>query len=142
MSRSSAHARSGKAQAKKARRNKRQAKRDANWIPDAALDDIVDGVDLVEDLESFDGQITRRGWVFDEEESDDEILIWFYPPSGSKVAEGLAPVTGISLHADEDADVVHVVLVGTADDRPTPYQEFFERLDSIEDYRCGESTTP
>lgn len=123
--------------AKKARRNKRRAKREANWLPDAVLDEISDGVELVEDLESFDKQITDRGWVFDEEESDDEILIWFYPPSGSRVAEGLAPVTGISLHAEEDADVVHVVLVGTADDRPTPYQEFFERIDSIEDYRFG-----
>ena len=128
--------------AKKARRNKRRAKRDANWIPDAALDDISDGVELVEDLESFDAQMTSRGWLFDEDESDDEILIWFYPLSGSKVADGLAPVTAISLHAVEDADVVHVVLVGTADDRPLPYQEFFERIDEIEDYRSGDSTTP
>jgi hypothetical protein len=131
-----------RSEAKKARRNKRRAKQTANWLPDAVLDEIAEGIDLVEDLESFDKQITGRGWVFDEEESDDEILIWFYPPSGSKVAEGLAPVTGIALHAEEDADVVHVVLVGTADDRPTPYQEFFELIDSIEDYRCGDSTTP
>ena len=125
-------------EAKKARRNKRRAKRDANWLPDTVLDEVAEGVDLVEDLESFDSQITARGWVFDEDESDDEILIWFYPPSGSKVADGLAPVTGISLHAAEDADVVHVVLVGTADDRPAPYQQFFERIDAIEDYRFGD----
>jgi len=131
-----------RSESKKARRNKRRAKRDVNWLPDAALDEVVEGVDLVEDLESFDAQITARGWVFDEEESDGEILIWFYPPSGAKVAEGLAPVTGISLNAEEDADVVHVVLVGTADDRPTPYQQFFDRIDAIEDYRSGDSTTP
>ena len=106
------------------------------------LDDISEGVDLVEDLETFDNEIIGRGWVFDEDESDDEFLIWFYPPSGSDVAEGLAPVTGISLHAAEDADIVHVVLVGTAEDRPIPQQEFFERIDGIEAYRSGDSTTP
>lgn len=131
-----------RADAKKARRNKRRAKRDANWIPGAVLDDISEGVDLVEDLETFDNEIIGRGWVFDEDESDDEFLIWFYPPSGSDVAEGLAPVTGISLHAAEDADIVHVVLVGTAEDRPIPQQEFFERIDGIEAYRSGDSTTP
>ena len=131
-----------RADAKKARRNKRRAKRDANLIPGAVLDDISEGVDLVEDLETFDNEIIGRGWVFDEDESDDEFLIWFYPPSGSDVAEGLAPVTGISLHAAEDADIVHVVLVGTAEDRPIPQQEFFERIDGIEAYRSGDSTTP
>ncbi len=43
-----------RADAKKARRNKRRAKRDANWIPDTVLDGIVDDVELAEDLESFD----------------------------------------------------------------------------------------
>jgi hypothetical protein len=133
---------SRKSDAKKARRAKRQASRDSNWIPDSVLDGVAEGVDLVEDLESFDSEITGRGWVFDEDESDDEFLIWYYPPSGSDVAEGLAPVTGISLHADEDADVVHVVLVGTADDLPIAQQDFFERLDAIEAYRSGDSTTP
>ena len=133
---------SRKSDAKKARRAKRQASKGANWIPDAVLDNVSEGVDLVEDLETFDDEIIGRGWVFDEDESDDEFLIWFYPPSGCNVAEGLAPVTGISLHAVEDADIVHVVLVGTADDRPIPQQEFFERIDGIEAYRSGDSTTP
>jgi hypothetical protein len=130
------------AEAKKARRNKRRAKRDVNWIPDSVLDDIVDDVELVEGLESFDGRITERGWTFDEEQSDEEFVIWFYPPSGAEVGKGLEPVTTIWMHVAEDAEVVHTILVGTADDRPMTPDEFFGRIDAIEAYRYGDSTTP
>jgi hypothetical protein len=130
------------AEAKKARRNKRRAKRDVNWIPDSVLDDIVDDVELVEDLESFDTRITQRGWTFDEEQSDEEFVIWFYPPSGAEVGKGLEPVTTIWMHVAEDAEVVHTILVGTADDQPMTPDEFFGRIDAIEAYRSGDSTTP
>lgn len=131
-----------RADAKKARRNKRRAKRDANWIPDAVLDGIVDDAELVEGLESFDTRITERGWTFDDDQSDDEFVIWFYPPSGTEVGEGLEPVTTISMRASEDAEYVHVVRVGTARDEPMTPDEFFERADEIEAYRSGDSTTP
>ncbi|RDH74752.1 hypothetical protein DVS77_30525 [Mycolicibacterium moriokaense] len=134
--------RSNRAESKKARRNKRRAKRNANWIPDSVLDGIVDDVELVEDLESFDARITERGWAFDDEQSDDDFVIWFYPPSGTEVAEGFEPVTTIWLHAAEGAETVHVVLVGTAGDRPMTQDGFFERIDAIEAYRSGDSTTP
>jgi hypothetical protein len=134
--------RSGKAEAKKARRDRRRAKRNANWIPDSVLDGIVDDVELVEDLESFDARITERGWAFDDEQSDDDFVIWFFPPSGTEVADGLEPVTTVWLHAAEDAEIVHLVLVGTADDRPMTPDGFFERIDAIEAYRCGDSITP
>jgi hypothetical protein len=130
------------AEAKKARRNKRRAKRDVNWIPDSVLDDIVDDVELVEDLESFDARITERGWTFDEEQSDEEFVIWFYPPSGAEVGKGLEPVTTIWMHVAEEAEVVHTILVGTADDQPMTPDEFFGRIDAIEAYRSGGSTTP
>lgn len=131
-----------KAESKKARRNKRRAKRDVNWVPDTVLDGIVDGVELVEGLESFDARITERGWAFDDEQSDDEFVIWFYPPSGAEVVDGFEPVTTIWMHVAEDAELVHVIPVGTAADQPMTPDEFFERIDAIEAYRSGDSTTP
>jgi hypothetical protein len=131
-----------KAESKKARRSKRRAKRDANWIPDTVLDGIVDDVELVEGLESFDARITERGWAFDDDQSDEEFLIWFYPPSGAEVGDGFEPVTTIWMHVAEDAELVHVIPVGTAADQPMTPDEFFERIDAIEAYRSGDSTTP
>jgi hypothetical protein len=131
-----------RADSKKARRNKRRAKRDANWIPDTVLDGIVDDVELVEDLESFDTRITERGWTFDDEQSDEEFVIWFYPPSGAEVDEGVEPVTTIWMHVAENAEFVHLISVGTATDQPMTPDEFFERIDAIEAYRSGDSTTP
>jgi hypothetical protein len=128
--------------AKKARRDKRRAARDANWIPEDVLDDIVDGVDLVEDLERFDARITERGWTFDDEQSDQQFAIWFYPPSGAEVGDGMEPVTTIWLFAPENAELVHLVRVGTAEDVQLSPDEFFERIDAIEAYRSGDSTTP
>jgi hypothetical protein len=137
-----ARARSRKAEAKKARRNKRRAARDANWIPDEVLDEIVDEVELVEGVESFDARIVEHGWVFDDDQSDEEFVIWFYPPSGTEVGEGLEPVTTIWMHVVENAELVHVVRVGTAHDTVMTPDEFFERIDEIESYRSGDSTTP
>jgi hypothetical protein len=131
-----------RADAKKARRSKRRAKRDANWVPETVLDAIVDDVELVEGLESFDAQIVERGWTFDDDQSDEEFVIWFYPPSGAEVGDGFEPVTTIWMHVTENAEFVHVVLVGTSGDlRMTP-EEFFERIEGIEAYRSGDSTTP
>jgi hypothetical protein len=131
-----------KAESKKARRTKRRAKRDVNWIPDTVLDGIVDGVELVEGLESFDARITERGWAFDDDQSDEEFVIWFYPPSGAEVGDGFEPVTTIWMHVAEDAELVHVIPVGTAADQPMTPDEFFERIGAIEAYRSGDSTTP
>ncbi len=133
---------SRKTEAKRARRDKRRATRDANWIPDPVLEEMVDGVELVEDLESFDTRITERGWTFDDDQSDEEFVIWFYPPSGAKVGDGFEPVTTIWMHVAENAEFVHVILVGTAGDERMAPDEFFERIDAIEAYRSGDSTTP
>jgi hypothetical protein len=133
---------SRRTEAKRARRDKRRATRDVNWIPDTALEEIVDGVELVEDLESFDARILQRGWAFDDDQSDEEFVIWYYPPSGAEVGEDVEPVTTIWMHVAENAEFVHVVLVGTAGDQRMEPDEFFERIDAIEAYRSGDSTTP
>jgi hypothetical protein len=133
---------SRRSDAKRARRDKRRATRDVNWIPDAVLEEMVDDVELVEDLETFDARITQRGWTFDEDQSDEEFVIWFYPPSGAVVGEGVEPVTTIWMHVTENAEFVHVILVGTADDRQMTPDDFFEKIDAIEAYRSGDSTTP
>jgi hypothetical protein len=106
------------------------------------LDEIVEDVELVEDLESFDARITQRGWTFDDDQSDEEFVIWFYPPSGAEVGDGVEPVTTIWMHVAENAEFVHVIPVGTADDEPMTPEAFFERIDAIEAYRSGDSTTP
>jgi hypothetical protein len=133
---------SKRAEAKKARRSKRRATRDANWIPDTVLDEIVGDVELVGGLERFDARITERGWAFDDDQSDEEFVIWFYPPSGAEVGDGLEPVTTIWMHVDENAEFVHLILVGSADDQRMTPDEFFERIDAVEAYRSGDSTTP
>ena len=133
---------SRKTDAKRARRDKRRASRDLNWIPETVLDEISDDVELVEGLESFDTRIVERGWAFDDDQSDEEFVIWFYPPSGTEVGDGLEPVTTIWMHVTENAEFVHVVLVGTADDQRLTPDEFFARIDAIERYRSGDSTTP
>ena len=75
-----------RAHAKKARRNKRRAARDARWLPATVLDGLSDDIELAAALEQFDERITERGWAFDEELSDDESALWYYPPSAAEVA--------------------------------------------------------
>jgi hypothetical protein len=128
--------------AKKARREKRRATRDDNWIPEGLLDELAEDVVLVEELERFDARITERGWTFDDEQSDEEFAIWFYPPSGAKVGDGLEPVTTVWMYAPENAELVHLIRVGSAGDVQLSPDEFFERLAEIEAYRSGDSTTP
>jgi hypothetical protein len=77
--------------------------------------------------------------VFDEELSDDESALWYFIPSTAEVADDgeVVPVTTIVM-ASDDADVVHVVFVGTSDDYQFGLDELFEKLDVIEGYRMGE----
>jgi hypothetical protein len=122
---------------KKARRNKRRAVREANWLPDTVMDDLVTTqAAIATDLEAFDQRITERGWTFDEDESDEDIVFWLYEPSGTDIDEDeVAPVTTIWMSADEDAEIVHVMLAGTADDYQFELDELFDHLDVIEAYR-------
>ena len=125
---------SRKTEAKKARRNKRQATREGSWPPDNVMDDLVaTQAAIATDLEAFDQRITERGWTFDEEESDEDLVFWLYEASGTDVDEDeVAPVTTIWMSADEDAEIVHLMLAGTAEDGEFTPEQFFEHLDMIE----------
>jgi hypothetical protein len=138
--RTPAHARSKKTEAKKARRNKRRAGQSGNWLPDDVLDDLVTThAAIATSLEAFDARITQRGWAFDEGESDEDFVFWFYQPSGIEVDDdALAPVTTVWMSAAEDAEIVHLMLTGTADAYEFTAAEFFEHLDAIEAYRAGD----
>jgi len=129
---------SRKSQAKQARRKKRQAAQNSRWIPETVLDELADDIELAAVLEQLDARITERGWVFDEELSDEESALWYFIPSTAEVRndEDVVPVTTIAM-TSEEADVVHVVFVGTADDYQFGLDELFENLDVIEDYRMG-----
>lgn len=129
---------SRKSQAKQARRNKRRAARDARWLPDTVLDGLSEDIEIAAVLERFDERITERGWVFDEEASDEESALWAYPPSASTVdGDDLAGATTIVMTADDGSQIVHVVFVGTADDYQFDLEELFDNLDAIEAYRVG-----
>lgn len=129
---------SRKSQAKQARRKKRQAAQNSRWIPETVLDELSDEIELAAVLERLDQRITERGWVFDDELSDEESALWYFIPSTAKVGEDgdVVPVTTIAM-TPEEADVVHVVFVGTADDYQFGLDELFENLDVIEGYRLG-----
>ena len=139
--RSPAHARSKKAEAKKARRNKRRGSQSANWLPDAVLGELVDSqAEIAAELELFDERITKRGWDFDDELSDDELAIWYFALSQAEIDdESIQAVTGICLTAADDAEIVHLMFVGTVDAiRLTP-DKLFKNIDAIEAYRVGEA---
>lgn len=126
--------------AKKARRNKRRAARASNWLPDNVLDELVTTqAAITVDLEAFDQRITARGWIFDEDESDEDFVFWFYEPSGTDVDEDeAAPVTTIWMSSEENAEIVHLMLAGTVADSEFTPEAFFEHVDAIEAYRVGD----
>lgn len=130
---------SKRSDAKKARRRKRQAARNERWVPDNVMDSLTEETTTAAVLEAFDARITERGWVFDDELSDEESALWFYPPSEADVPdEDLVSVTTVVLTADDAADVAHVVFVGTADDYQFNFEELFECLGVVEAYRLGD----
>ncbi|BBY44546.1 hypothetical protein [Mycolicibacterium celeriflavum] len=130
---------SRRSDAKKARRRKRQVARNERWVPDGVMHALTDQTATAAVLEAFDARITERGWVFDDELSDEESALWFYPPSHADVPdEDLVNVTTIVLTADDVADVVHVVFVGTADDYQFDFEELFDSVEVIEAYRLGD----
>jgi hypothetical protein len=132
---------SRRTEAKKARRNKRRATREVSWLPDNQLEELVTTqASIATDLEAFDQRITERGWTFDEDESDEDFVFWFYEPSATHVdADDVAPATTAWMSADEDAEIVHVMLAGATDSSEFTPDEFFERIDAIEAYRAGDS---
>ncbi|HYR12997.1 MAG TPA: hypothetical protein VEQ67_02100 [Mycobacterium sp.] len=126
-------------EAKKARRQKRRAVRDARWIPEPVLDDVVDNLELADVLERFDELVAQRGWVFSEEFSDEESALWFWPPSlVEATGDEVTPVTTIVMFADDDAEIAHVMFVGTKDGYEFTIDELLDHLDLIEVYRVDD----
>ena len=131
---------SRRTQAKQARRNKRRAARDDRWIPDSVLDGLSDDIELAAVLERFNEKVTERGWVFEDELSDDESALWSFPPSATDIPDDdVVSVTTIVTTAEDGDDVLHVVFVGTADDYQFELDELLDSLDVVEAYRLGET---
>jgi hypothetical protein len=126
---------SRRTEAKKARRDKRRAARDANWVPEEVLDEVVDNFELADVLEAFDTLVTQRGWTFDDENSDERGVAWFYEPSYHDDFDG--PATTIWIH-ESDSDWVYLLLVGTTDGYRFEPEALLEHLDTIEAYRYGD----
>jgi hypothetical protein len=131
---------SRRTEAKKARRTKRRAAKDASWIPDAVLDEVTENVEQAEVLEHFDELVTQRGWMFSDEFSDDNSALWFYPPSMVETTgDEVSPVTTIVMFADDDAEIARVMFVGTNDGYPFAIDGLLDHLDKIEAYRLGDA---
>lgn len=118
--------------AKKARRKRRLSARNDGWLPEDVHADVR-GVTRIAH------EIIPRGWEFDREFPTDEIVTWFYPPSGTVIDdESVEPVTRIWL---TDPQEPHVILVGSgegAGDIALSVEQLLARLDAIESHRLGE----
>jgi len=140
--------------AKKARRKKRQAGRDARWIPDQVMETIV-GDDFDDELgqavETFDQWLVSRGWTFDSEYSTETLLSWYYSPSAAAEVDDdqVEPVTRIWITvagaADDFPDGVTAVLVGTGGGQGALYtvapEALLAQIEAVEAYRPG-ATVP
>jgi len=123
-------------EAKKARRQKRRAVRDARWIPEPVLDDVVDNLELADVLERFDELVTQRGWIYDDENSDERGAAWVYEPLAS--ANGAGPPTTIWISAEDNGEFVYLLLTGTTEGYRFEPDALLEHLDAIEAYRDGD----
>lgn len=132
---------SRRSEQKKARRNKRRAANNATWLPDNVIEELVSTqAAIATDLEAFDERVTERGWTFDEDESDEDFVFWFYEPSAVDDVDAteVAAVTTIWMSADEDGEVVHLMLAGSSDDVELAPDAFLDRLDTVEAFRAGD----
>ena len=145
---------SRKSDAKKSRRKKRQAGRDARWIPDQVMDSLFgdeteDGTDELEQaVETFNEWVTSRGWTFDTDFTGAGLASWYFGPSATEFDdERLEPVTRIwfKLVGDDDdfPNTVSAVLVGTGEETGGIYavepEVLLEHIEAIETYRAGEA---
>ncbi|BBY18034.1 hypothetical protein [Mycolicibacterium litorale] len=119
---------SKRSDAKKARRKKRLAARGPRWNPDVADDSLV-----------VDEVITSRGWEFDLENSNDEMVTWYFPPSGiSTDDEAIETVTRIWLTTEEEWHVIFVGAGADGIDYVFSAEALLEHLEAIERYRAGD----
>lgn len=128
--------------AKKARRRKRQAVREAAWLPEAVLTDPADAID--EAVAGIDDWIGARGWELDTETSAG-LISWVYPPSAvSSDDEDREPVTRMWITVAEDDDAVVLefgaALVGSGADDEVYLLDpdtLAEDVAALEAYRPG-----
>ena len=129
-------------QAKKARRKKRQITREVRWAPDqGGAGDTA----LLSAAQEFDEWIVSRGWTFDEENSAEGLVTWYYEPSASDIDGEDEPVTRVwfTVNGGEDdfPRVVNAVLVGSGEDDGifmlSPHL-LAERVAELEAYRPGD----
>jgi hypothetical protein len=123
-------------EAKKARREKRRAAKDARWIPEPVLDEVADNFEVADVLERFDELVTQRGWIFDDENSDERGAAWVYEPSESRTDGG--PPTTIWISAEDNLEFVYLLLNGTTEGYRFEPDALLEHLDTIEAYRVGD----
>jgi hypothetical protein len=117
---------SKRSDAKKARRRKRQAAKGPRWTVRET------------DLDVVDEELTERGWEFDVDHSTDEMVTWYYPPSGIDTDDvSVETVTRLWLTEDEEW---HLILAGSGEeglDYVFDAEALLEHLDAIEAYRAG-----
>lgn len=136
-------------QAKKARRKKRQAARDASWVPAAVFDDVLGAEtefdEISEAVAVVDEWIVDRGWVLDTDNAGEQLVSWVYPPSAAESGgTEHEPVTRIWIVIDEDDEALVLtfgaVLVGFGvDDEPYVLDpdSLPEDIAALEAYRPG-----
>ncbi|HTY26898.1 MAG TPA: hypothetical protein VMD51_01970 [Mycobacterium sp.] len=140
--------------AKKARRKKRQAGRDARWIPEQAMDALLgdefddEPNELERAVETFNDWLTSRGWTFDTDFTGDGLASWYFGASATEFDdERLEPVTRVWFKLaggdDDFPNAVSAVLVGTGEDRGATYtvtpEVLLEHIGAIEAYRDGDA---
>jgi hypothetical protein len=68
--------------------------------------------------------------VFSEKFSDEKSALWFWPPSlVEATGDEVTPVTTIVMFADDDAEIAHVMFVGTKDGYEFTIDELLDRFD-------------
>ncbi len=133
--------------AKKARRRKRRAARDATWIEAPVYDELLDdvGADEISDaVARIDEWMTDRGWVLDTDNLAD-VVSWVYPASAREFENpDLEPVTRVWITVEEDDEQVVLefgaALVGFGGDDEAYIlspDNLADDVVGLEDYRAG-----
>lgn len=139
-------------QAKKARRRKRQAARDAAWLPAPVFEDVLtadaEHDEIGEAIAAVDEWLAGRGWVLDSENAADHLVSWVYPPSAAEFDDDDSEsVTRIWIVVEEDDEELELAFgaalvgAGPADDEGLLLldpETLPEDIGALESYRAGQ----